>query len=196
MRCRKHRRADLHSSQIDDLKDHLVRDLWPQSLFRVSQAGPPNYQISLPRYNPIRPNTVLQKALTDQNAIGWGRMCSGQISQDLQPRPPRQCCLPLRLGFRAHHATVRPIRFEDQWKLRNEALHGRDDAALSLFHRARLCDKATRFYAQAGTLLALDCPILSRPLATILDLPTTSLEAWIPQAEPTILRCISDACTN
>jgi hypothetical protein len=44
-----------------------------------------------------------------------------------------------------------------------------------------------------GTLLALDRPILSRPLTTILDLPTTSLEAWISQAKPTILRCISDA---
>ena len=84
-------------------------------------------------------------------------------------------------------------QFEDQWKLRNEALHGRDDAEHSLFHRARLCDKATRLYAQAGTLLALDRPILSRPLTTILDLPTTSLEAWISQAVPTILRCISDA---
>jgi hypothetical protein len=60
-------------------------------------------------------------------------------------------------------------QFEDQWKLRNEALHGRDAAEHSLFHRARLCDKATRLYAQAGTLLALDRPILSRPLTTILD---------------------------
>jgi ABC-type protease/lipase transport system fused ATPase/permease subunit len=54
-------------------------------------------------------------------------------------------------------------------------------------------EKASRLYAQAGTLLALDRPILSRPLTTILDLPNTSLEAWISQAEPTILRCISDA---
>jgi hypothetical protein len=43
---------------------------------------------------------------------------------------------------------------EDQWKLRNEALHGRDDAEHALFRRARLCEKATRLYAHAGTLLA------------------------------------------
>jgi hypothetical protein len=61
---------------------------------------------------------------------------------------------------------------EDQWKLRNEALHGRDDAAHSLFRRALLCAKATRLYAKARTLLALDRLILSRPLATFLDLPT------------------------
>jgi hypothetical protein len=52
---------------------------------------------------------------------------------------------------------------------------------------------ATRLYATAGTLLALDRPILSRPLTTILDLPTTGLEAWISQAEPTIHRCITNA---
>jgi hypothetical protein len=68
-------------------------------------------------------------------------------------------------------------QFEDQWEHRNEALHGRNEAEHSLFHRARLCDKATRLNAQAWALLALDRPILSRPLATILDLPITSLEA-------------------
>jgi hypothetical protein len=85
---------------------------------------------------------------------------------------------------------------EDQWKLRNEALHGRDDADHSLFHRTLLCAKATRHDAKAGTLLALDRPILSRPLTAILDLSTTGLEACISQAKPTILRCISDANDN
>jgi hypothetical protein len=65
-----------------------------------------------------------------------------------------------------------------------------------LFHRALLCAKATGLYAQAGTLLALDRPILSRPLTTILDLPTIGLVAWISQADPAILRCISDANAN
>jgi hypothetical protein len=59
---------------------------------------------------------------------------------------------------------------EDQWKLRDEALHGRDDAEHSLFHRARLCAKATRLYAQAGTLL----PITTSHHYPI-DLPTTGL---------------------
>jgi hypothetical protein len=34
--------------------------------------------------NQIPPNTVLRTSLTDQNAIDWGRMYSGQISQDFQ----------------------------------------------------------------------------------------------------------------
>jgi hypothetical protein len=165
----------------------------------------PQHQIPLPQYNPIRPNTVLRKAVTDQNAIDWGRMYSGQISQDFQTvhnvdRPQ---------GSHDHHANAAYLsdwssvlitllfdHFEDQWNLRNEALHGRDDAKHSLFHRARLCDKATRLYAQAETLLALDRPILLRPLTTILDLPTISLQAWISQSEPTILRCIFDANDN
>jgi hypothetical protein len=70
-------------------------------------------------------------------------------------------------------------QMEGQWKLRNEELQGRDATEHSLFHRTRPGEKATRLYAQAGTLLALDRPILSRPL--------------ISQAGPTILRCISDA---
>jgi hypothetical protein len=85
---------------------------------------------------------------------------------------------------------------EDQWKLHNEALHGRDRAEHSLFHRAILQAKATRLYAYSGNLRALDRPILSPPLTTILDLPTISLEVWISQAEPTILGCISDANDN
>jgi hypothetical protein len=65
----------------------------------------------------------------------------------------------------------------------NEALHGRDDAEHLLFHRALLCAKATRLYAKAaGTLLALNRPIISRPLTNILDLSTNGLEAWISQA--------------
>ena len=77
---------------------------------------------------------------------------------------------------------------EDQWKLRNEALHGRNDTEHSLFRRALLCAKATRLYAQAESLLALDHPILSRPITTILDLTNstsivlvfhrTALKAW------------------
>jgi hypothetical protein len=49
---------------------------------------------------------------------------------------------------------------------------------------------------QAGTLLALDRPILSLPLTTILGLPATGLEARISEAELSILRCISDANDN
>ncbi len=162
----------------------------------------PDYQIPIPRYNPIRPNIVLRKALADQNAIGWGRMYSGQISQDFQTvhnvdRPrgshDRQANAACLSDWASELITLLFDQVEDQWKLRNEALHGRDDAEHLLFHRALLCAKATRLYAQAGTLLALDRPILSRPLTTILDLPTQGLVAWISQAEPTILRCISDA---
>jgi hypothetical protein len=190
MRCREHRRADLHSSQLDDLQNHLVKTKTPRSLTIAIIQGitgwyrDPNYQIPLPRYNPIRPNTVLRKALTDQNAIGWGRMYSGQISQDFQTvhnvERPR--------GSHNHNANAAALsdwasklitllfdQVEEQWKLRNEALHGRDEAEHSLFHRARLRTKATRLYAQAGNLLALDRPILSRPLITILDLPTIGL---------------------
>jgi hypothetical protein len=76
-------------------------------------------------------------------------------------------CLPLRLGSAL--ITLLFNQVEDQRQLRHEALHGRDDAEHSLFHRALLCAKATRLYSQAGTLLALDHPILSRPLTTILD---------------------------
>jgi hypothetical protein len=90
MRCREHHRAVLHSSQIDDLEDHLVKTKTPRPMATAIVQGitgwyrDPIYQIPLPRYNPVRPNIVLRKALTDQNAICWGRMYSGQISQDFQ----------------------------------------------------------------------------------------------------------------
>jgi hypothetical protein len=90
MQCRKHRHTDLHSFQIDDLEDHRVKTKTPRPLAIAIVQGitgwyrDSNYQIPLPRYTPIRPNTVLLKALTDQNAIGWGRMYSGQIYQDYQ----------------------------------------------------------------------------------------------------------------
>jgi hypothetical protein len=208
MRCRDHRRAELHYSQLDDLDDHLSKTNTPQSLATAIIKGitgwyrNPNYQIPIPRYDRISSNTVLRKALTDQNTIGWGRMYSGQISQDFQTvhnvdRPQ---------GSHNRHANAATLsdwasklitlffdQVEDQWKLRNEALHGRDRAENSLFHRAILQAKATRLYAYSGNLRALDRPILSQPLTTILDLPNISLEAWISQTEVTLLRCISDA---
>jgi hypothetical protein len=129
-------------------------------------------------------------------------MYSGQISQDFQTVHTFD-----RLqGSHDRHANAATLsdwasklimllfdQVEDQWKLRNEALHGRDRAEHSLFHCAIICAKATRLYAYAGTLLALDRPILSQPPTTILDLPNIRLDARIAQAEPTILRCISDA---
>jgi hypothetical protein len=89
MRCRDHRRAELHYSELDDLDNHLVKTT-PQSLAEAIIKGitgwyrNPNYQISFPRYNPISPNRVLRKALTAQYVIGWGRMYSSQISQDFR----------------------------------------------------------------------------------------------------------------
>jgi hypothetical protein len=175
MRCREYRRADLHSSRIDVLKDHLVETKTPRPVATaISIQGitgwyrDPNYQIPLRLYNPICPNTVLRKALNDQNAIGWGRMYSSQISQDFQTvhnvdRPrgshDRHANAACPSDWASKLITLLFDQFEDQWKLRNEAL----------FRRARLCAKATRLYAQAETLLALDSPILSRPLTTILQ---------------------------
>jgi hypothetical protein len=215
MRYREHRRADLHTSQIDDLQDHLVKTKTPLPLATVIIQGiigwyrDPDYQIPIPSYNPIRRNTVLQKGLNDRNDIGWGRMYSCHISQDFQivqnvDRPrgshDRQANATTLSDWTFKLITLLFDQVEDQKKLENEALHGRDCAQHSLFHRAPLCAKATRLYAQAENLLALDRPILSRPLTTVLDLPTQSLEVLILQAEPTLLRCISDAnenaCTN
>ena len=158
MRCRERRRADLHASQLDDLQDHLEKTKTPRPLTTAIVQGitgwyrDPKYQIPLPRFNPIRPNTVLRKALADQNAIGWGRMYSGQISQDFQtvhnaerPRGShnRQANAATLSDWASKLITLLLDQVEDQWKLRNEALHGRDDAEHSLFHRARLCTKVT-----------------------------------------------------
>jgi hypothetical protein len=114
MRCRDNRRADLHYSQLGDLKEHLDKTNTPRSLVTAIIRGitgwyrNPNYQIPLPRQNPI-----LRQALT---AIGWGRMYFGQISQDFQTvhnvdRPhgshDRHS---LRLDLQAHHSTLRPSR--------------------------------------------------------------------------------------
>jgi hypothetical protein len=132
-------------------------------------------------------------------------MFSGQISQDFQSmhnvaRPrgshDRQANATCLSDWASELIVLLFDKGEDQWKLRNEALHGRDDAEHSHFHRTLLFANATRLYAKSGTLLALDRPILSRPLTTILDLSTTGLEARISQAEPTILRCVSDADDN
>jgi hypothetical protein len=78
MRCRDNRRAELHYSQLDDLGEHLDKTNTPRSLATAIIQGitgwyrNPNYQIPLPRHNPIRPNAVLRQALTDQNANRLG----------------------------------------------------------------------------------------------------------------------------
>jgi hypothetical protein len=119
-------------------------------------------------YDPRRPNIVLRKALSDQNAIYWGPMYSCQISQDCQtahnvdsPRDSHdsQANAASISGWSAELITLQFDQVEDQCNLRNEPLHGRDDAGHSLFCR-------TLLYAKVGTLLALDCPILSRITTT------------------------------
>jgi hypothetical protein len=173
-------------SQLDDLEEHLDKTNTPRSMVTAIIQGitgwyrNPNYQILLPRHNPISPNTVLRQALTDQNAIGWGRMYSGQISQDFQTvhnvdRPhgshDRHANAATLSDWTSKLITLIFDQVEDQWKLRNEILLGRDRDEQSLFHRAIICAKATRLYDFAGTLNALDRAIQSRPLITILDLP-------------------------
>jgi hypothetical protein len=208
MRCRDNCRAELHYSQLADLDDPLSKTNTPQSVATAIINGikgwyrNPNYQIPIPRYDRISSNTVLREAVTDQNAIGWGRVYSGQISQDFQTvhnidRPQgshdRHANSDTFSDWASKLITLFFDQVEDQWKLRDEALHGRDRAEKSLFHRAILQAKAARLYAYTGELRALDRPILSQPLTTILDLPNISLEAWISQTELTLLRCISDA---
>jgi hypothetical protein len=98
------------------------------------------------------PNVVLRKALTEQIAFGWGRRYSGQISQDFQTvhnvdRPrgshDRQANAACLSDWTSKLITLPFDQVEDQWKLRSEALHGRDNAELSLFHRALLYDEAS-----------------------------------------------------
>jgi hypothetical protein len=132
MRCRDNRRAELHYSQLADLDDHRSITNTPQSLATAIIKGiqgwyrNPNYQIPIPRYDRISSNKVLRKALTDQNAIGWGRTYSGQISQNFQTvqnvdRPQ---------GSHDRHANATTLsdwasklitlffdQVEDQWKL-------------------------------------------------------------------------------
>jgi hypothetical protein len=117
MRCHEHRRADLHSSQIDDLKDHLVKTKTPRpdhsycsGYHRVVPPQLPNPATT--RYNPIHPNIVLRKALTDQT-LSAGAACTWPNLPGLQtvhnadrPGAVTTATLmlpPLRLGFRAHH---------------------------------------------------------------------------------------------
>jgi hypothetical protein len=109
-------------------------------------------------------------------------MISGPISRDFQtvhkvtrPRSSqdRQANAACLCNWSAELIALLIDQVEDQWKLRNEALHGRDDAEHSLFHRALLCAQTTRLYNAA--LLALDRPILSQPLTAIQDLFTTGL---------------------
>jgi hypothetical protein len=208
MRCRDQRRIDLHSSQISALQEHLETTKTPRPLAAAISKGlegwhyNPNYQIPIPRYDRTNPNIVLRQALQNQNAIGWGRMYSGQISQDFQTvhnadRPrgthDRNANASTLSDWASKLITLLFDHFEEQWKLRNEALHGRDAAEHLLFHRAKLSRRVTRIYDQIDLLLANDREILARPLQTILDLPISSLEAWVYQVEPTIRRCISDA---
>jgi hypothetical protein len=59
------------------------------------------------------------------------------------------------IGLRAHHATIRPVQLGNS-EIRRSAAATMEH---SLFHRARLCEKA-RTLRPAGTLLASRPPIL------------------------------------
>jgi hypothetical protein len=81
MRCREHRRADLHSSQIDDLRDHLVRPKLRDLTTAIVQGITGWYRDQLPNPLPVQPHPsqYCPKALTDQNALSAGAACTGHL---------------------------------------------------------------------------------------------------------------------
>jgi hypothetical protein len=187
MRCRKHRYADQHSSQIDFLRDHIVKTNSPRPLttaiVKASQAETET-PTTKPRYRGTIPfvQTHSSERRSPTKMLSAGAACTPAQS----PETSKVCTM---LTVPGAATTATPMlsaspagtpsssllfdRVENQWILRNEALHGRDDAECALFHRKLVCAKATRLYAKVETLLALDRPILSRPLTTILYLPAT-----------------------
>jgi hypothetical protein len=135
--------------------------------------------------------------VTDQNNIGWGGLYSGHISIDYQTahnqERERTTDQPANLVTLSDWTT--PLitllwdQLEAQWTLRNEALHGSSNDKQLQFRHSRLQEKATRLYSQKKKLLATGRGLLDKPLATILDLNTTSLEAWVLQVTPAKARC-------
>jgi hypothetical protein len=82
-------------------------------------------------------------------------MYSGQISQDFQTvhnvdhsqgSHDRHVNAATLSDWASKLITLLLDQVEDRWKLRNEALHGRDRAEYLLFHRAIICAEATRLY--------------------------------------------------
>jgi hypothetical protein len=217
MRCRERRRADIQSSQIDDRRDHLVITKTPRPLTPAIAQGligwyrNPKYQTLIPRYNPIRPNIVLLKALTDQNSIGGGRMYSGQISQDFQtvhsidcPRGShdRQANAAYLSDWAFELVTLLSDQIDDQLKHCTAAMTPNTHSSLAHYSVPKLLDfmpklldimpKLLDFMPKVGPSWHSTAPFphhYPRPY-------TAGLETWISQAESTLLHCISDANDN
>jgi len=69
-------------------------------------------------------------------------------------------------------------------------IHGSNEDKQLQFQHSWLQEKATRIYSHTKKdLLAANRGLLDKPLATILDLNTLSLEALVRQAKPGIARC-------
>jgi len=143
----------------------------------------------------------LQKAVTDQNNIGWGGLYSGHISIDYQTahNQEREHTIDQSANLVTLSDWTTPLftllwdQLEAQWTLRNEALHGSSDDEQLQFRHSRLQEKVTRLYSPKNHLLATDWGLLEKPVESILDLNTPSLEAWVLQVTPAIAQCQFDA---
>jgi len=135
--------------------------------------------------------------VTDQNNIGWGGLYSGHIcidyqtahNQERERTTDRPANLVTLSDWTTPLITLLWDQLEAQWTLRNEALHGSIDDEQLQFRHSRLQERATQLYSQKKHLLATDRGLLDKPLATILDLNTPSLEFWVLQVTPAIARC-------
>jgi hypothetical protein len=94
---------------------------------------------------------------------------------------------PLRLGFELITLLFDQFELNGNSETKHSTATTAEHSHSSTAHDS---EKATRLYG--WTLLAFAAPSYPDHSPLSLDLPT-SLEAWISQAEPTILRCISDA---
>jgi hypothetical protein len=189
MRCREHRRADLHSLPNRRPKGTIwsstktPRPVTTAIVQGITGGTTTNYQI-LPRVQPPSiPLSSERHSLT--KTLSAGPACTGQISQDLNckimDRPWGSHDRNANAASLSDWASSSSRYYSTSLKLNGKPetkFHGHDDAEHSLpSTAARLVEKATRLYAQAPP--ALDRPISIPTTCLILDLPTNSLEAWI-----------------
>lgn len=188
-----------------ELDNHLKEIRTPAPLATIlstaipAAANDPDYQHPELTGNTAR-TRLLNIAIRHQNSIGWRQAFKGRIVREFQlyvnsvlyNRPVNTH---LQRSWTSDLILWLWNFFEEQWDLRNKAIHGDSPEEQRAKVHQRLQARARKLYEHKPNLSYRDQQMLSRPLESVLKYSATLLYNWLAITEPAIQKCINNTPT-
>ena len=195
-------RAEKREAQLESLPAVLADLRTPPPLITVLQtaltsclADPDYCHPRVPgRGDPIR---YLNRGITQQNHLGWTQIFLGRVAVGLQDYVElvvynRPINTHLQRSWAADLITWAWEVFEEQWEVRNHAIHGATEAESRAKVRGKLEQRVRALYDCKDSLREADRVLLSHPVNTVLGWAPSTMCNWLRITTPAVNRCLEE----